>query len=137
GIFYHRFSLYYPALHHVPYLQHARVPFSTAVFDSQYTAPSDTSTLPLHDALPICQQASARSCPSSSTACKSLWSASRRTAVSSGDRKSTRLNSSHGSISYAVFCLKKKIVGSKRRDRRYEAGYRASGRDVTGSGLGE
>src|SRR6266542_2540319 len=26
------------------------------------------------------------------------------------DRKSTRLNSSHGSISYAVFCLKKKIV---------------------------
>src|SRR5438128_8513067 len=27
-----------------------------------------------------------------------------------GDRKSTRLNSSHGSISYAVFCLKKKIT---------------------------
>src|SRR5438128_6883836 len=26
------------------------------------------------------------------------------------DRKSTRLNSSHGSISYAVFCLQKKIV---------------------------
>src|SRR5207245_8459115 len=26
-----------------------------------------------------------------------------------GDRKSTRLNSSHGSSSYAVFCLKKKI----------------------------
>src|SRR5207245_9214770 len=26
------------------------------------------------------------------------------------DRKSTRLNSSHGSISYAVFCLKKKRV---------------------------
>src|SRR5207245_9258168 len=30
------------------------------------------------------------------------------------DRKSTRLNSSHGSISYAVFCLKKK----KKKDRR-------------------
>src|SRR5579863_9819064 len=29
--------------------------------------------------------------------------------ASSGDRKSTRLNSSHPSISYAVFCLKKKI----------------------------
>src|SRR5690348_18053154 len=29
------------------------------------------------------------------------------------DRKSTRLNSSHPSISYAVFCLKKKII--KRR----------------------
>src|SRR5207245_11558517 len=28
---------------------------------------------------------------------------------SNADRKSTRLNSSHGSISYAVFCLKKKI----------------------------
>src|SRR5438876_7771254 len=27
-----------------------------------------------------------------------------------GDRKSTRLNSSHPSISYAVFCLKKKMV---------------------------
>src|SRR5688572_31093976 len=29
----------------------------------------------------------------------------------SGDRKSTRLNSSHSQISYAVFCLKKKKVG--------------------------
>src|SRR2546422_8500039 len=28
--------------------------------------------------------------------------------VAIGDRKSTRLNSSHGYISYAVFCLKKK-----------------------------
>src|SRR2546422_3910733 len=34
-----------------------------------------------------------------------------------GDRKSTRLNSSHGYISYAVFCLKKK----KRRDTHTEA----------------
>src|SRR3712207_7201335 len=30
-------------------------------------------------------------------------------APGSGDRKSTRLNSSHANISYAVFCLKKKI----------------------------
>src|SRR5438128_8035162 len=29
------------------------------------------------------------------------------------DRKSTRLNSSHGSISYAVFCLKKKSVADR------------------------
>src|SRR5699024_12320635 len=29
---------------------------------------------------------------------------------SNGDRKSTRLNSSHVSISYAVFCLKKKTI---------------------------
>src|SRR2546422_5572902 len=30
------------------------------------------------------------------------------------DRKSTRLNSSHGYISYAVFCLKKKKISSSR-----------------------
>src|SRR3712207_8197916 len=30
-------------------------------------------------------------------------------AAGGGDRKSTRLNSSHANISYAVFCLKKKI----------------------------
>src|SRR5699024_12135180 len=34
--------------------------------------------------------------------------------VKSQDRKSTRLNSSHVSISYAVFCLKKKIVSCSR-----------------------
>src|SRR5690242_21283660 len=31
-----------------------------------------------------------------------------------GDRKSTRLNSSHMSISYAVFCLKKKTIKSNK-----------------------
>src|SRR3712207_7555661 len=31
-----------------------------------------------------------------------------RTRLQRGDRKSTRLNSSHANISYAVFCLKKK-----------------------------
>src|SRR2546422_5218793 len=35
--------------------------------------------------------------------CSSTWRPFHR-----GDRKSTRLNSSHGYISYAVFCLKKK-----------------------------
>src|SRR5256886_9271095 len=33
------------------------------------------------------------------------------------DRKSTRLNSSHSQISYAVFCLKKKILPGQRRLR--------------------
>src|SRR2546422_8251972 len=33
------------------------------------------------------------------------------------DRKSTRLNSSHGYISYAVFCLKKKKKNTKDRDK--------------------
>src|SRR3712207_8701155 len=32
----------------------------------------------------------------------------RETTIMAGDRKSTRLNSSHANISYAVFCLKKK-----------------------------
>src|SRR3712207_7240937 len=35
-------------------------------------------------------------------------STSRRDSLTSTDRKSTRLNSSHANISYAVFCLKKK-----------------------------
>src|SRR5690348_17724429 len=33
--------------------------------------------------------------------------------LTDGDRKSTRLNSSHPSISYAVFCLKKKKTSTK------------------------
>src|SRR5690625_6331301 len=32
-----------------------------------------------------------------------------------GDRKSTRLNSSHVAISYAVFCLKKKTVSATKK----------------------
>src|SRR2546430_10814711 len=34
------------------------------------------------------------------------------------DRKSTRLNSSHSQISYAVFCLKKKMLSTKRLKKR-------------------
>src|SRR5689334_23979732 len=34
--------------------------------------------------------------------------------IGNRDRKSTRLNSSHSSISYAVFCLKKKIKQKKK-----------------------
>src|SRR3712207_6848002 len=37
-----------------------------------------------------------------------LWRATPRDLLSASDRKSTRLNSSHANISYAVFCLKKK-----------------------------
>src|SRR5690606_41457775 len=36
-----------------------------------------------------------------------------------GDRKSTRLNSSHVQTSYAVFCLKKKKLPTRRDDRPY------------------
>src|SRR2546422_3178349 len=64
------------------------------------TATTEIYTLSLHDALPI----------SSSSAAVARWDATWRGSCSgrAGDRKSTRLNSSHGYISYAVFCLKKK-----------------------------
>src|SRR3712207_8308392 len=39
--------------------------------------------------------------------------------VGAGDRKSTRLNSSHANISYAVFCLKKKKNSAHRAFRRH------------------
>src|SRR5207253_8875928 len=70
------------------------------------TATPDLYTLSLHDALPIC---SARSsaiiirAPRAPGAC-----ADPACSASAKDRKSTRLNSSHVAISYAVFCLKKK-----------------------------
>ena len=38
--------------------------------------------------------------------------------LSHGDRKSTRLNSSHGYISYAVFCLKKKKNKKEKRKKK-------------------
>src|SRR2546430_12075637 len=41
-------------------------------------------------------------------------------AASSRDRKSTRLNSSHSQISYAVFCLKKKKMNHKSHSRFYQ-----------------
>src|SRR2546421_7044116 len=39
-----------------------------------------------------------------------------------GDRKSTRLNSSHDQISYAVFCLKKKMISGGRHSRPANSG---------------
>src|SRR3712207_7433492 len=46
--------------------------------------------------------------PESSNARKAVNELYGRLAAAQGDRKSTRLNSSHANISYAVFCLKKK-----------------------------
>src|SRR3712207_9013493 len=40
-------------------------------------------------------------------------------AFKTGDRKSTRLNSSHANISYAVFCLKKKKITAVTMPCRY------------------
>src|SRR5436189_2132337 len=42
-----------------------------------------------------------------------------RACFGAGDRKSTRLNSSHRCISYAVFCLKKKKGGGEGQDQRH------------------
>src|SRR2546430_11671519 len=74
------------------------------------TATTEIYTLSLHDALPISGTRSARMTftngLSSMPAVVHGTIASTRARVR--DRKSTRLNSSHSQISYAVFCLKKK-----------------------------
>src|SRR5438309_11977599 len=69
------------------------------------TATTEIYTLSLHDALPISGAARvrARSMPRSQSGC--AQDDGRATCMR---WKSTRLNSSHSSISYAVFCLKKK-----------------------------
>src|SRR5207249_9878654 len=82
-----------------------------------FTRPAPTlfSTLSLHDALPI-SLPSATSL-SSTTSPKLLPSANNskwRCEIGS-----TRLNSSHVSISYAVFCLKKKKNNNNNNNRTY------------------
>src|SRR5436309_8530248 len=54
--------------------------------------------------------------------CSSSWRSSRSSGSrsSSRDRKSTRLNSSHVKISYAVFCLKKKKKKKKYKQQTYK-----------------
>src|SRR2546430_17492386 len=69
------------------------------------TATTEIYTLSLHDALPIFNRHSWLKKQSASH----CWAAASLGAVWWPlDRKSTRLNSSHSQISYAVFCLKKK-----------------------------
>src|SRR5438874_7022364 len=53
----------------------------------------------------------------STAAAAGSWSRSVSSARGRGDRKSTRLNSSHVEISYAVFCLKKKKLLSQYIDK--------------------
>src|SRR5438067_13655182 len=71
------------------------------------TATTEIYTLSLHDALPICRGPGARARRPSRQGSPGASRAPRRV-KRRRDRKSTRLNSSHVSISYAVFCLKKK-----------------------------
>src|SRR5256885_11793910 len=77
------------------------------------TATTEIYTLSLHDALPISRTSASHPerCAPSPGIWLALWvrpSPSRASASGCRDRKSTRLNSSHLVISYAVFCLKKK-----------------------------
>src|SRR5438128_10697550 len=83
----------------------------TLFFFFNATAPTEIYTLSLHDALPICFDAVQhdgvrRQVPDEALVEMAVHQADL-------DRKSTRLNSSHGSISYAVFCLKKKKTRNK------------------------
>src|SRR2546430_17294870 len=68
------------------------------------TATTEIYTLSLHDALPI----SSTVVPSDRAVVIEATPPFRKYTSRRGDRKSTRLNSSHSQISYAVFCLKKK-----------------------------
>src|SRR5215475_15653693 len=69
------------------------------------TATTEIYTLSLHDALPISARRAARARGRRCGRRPRRRSPGRRRPE---DRKSTRLNSSHVKISYAVFCLKKK-----------------------------
>src|SRR2546422_1531974 len=85
------------------------------------TATTEIYTLSLHDALPIWTSWTAQT-SGTSQHLLGVWGSGGTDVFAVGgggtivhydgtswtDRKSTRLNSSHGYISYAVFCLKKK-----------------------------
>src|SRR6266508_6185073 len=82
------------------------LPSNITFFFFNDTPTTEIYTLSLHDALPI---------SSRRTASCTFVTGTRRTSAARPrfpgvkvDRKSTRLNSSHVAISYAVFCLKKK-----------------------------
>src|SRR5690348_17556155 len=97
--------------------------------------PTAIYTLSLHDALPILFRAAARARPVPAhgrpdRSAASTGPGGRRQEVLAlppfayplreryRDRKSTRLNSSHPSISYAVFCLKKKNKKIQTKNKR-------------------
>src|SRR5688572_31689400 len=88
-------------------------------FYFNHAAPPETYTLSLHDALPICTHRRAPHLGTrGSRGVAGSWCHRHDLELDGGhlrlgsghdrDRKSTRLNSSHSQISYAVFCLKKK-----------------------------
>src|SRR5258705_4390910 len=105
-------------------LEHASLPlvplFCSPFFFFNDTATTEIYTLSLHDALPILPHAPGSR--SSGPAHAGRRARACGTRPRQQDRKSTRLNSSHLGISYAVFCLKKKKKAAQIRNR--SRGYR-------------
>src|SRR5207248_9688566 len=98
-----------------PYLFGFSRPLSvSSLFFFTDTAPTDIYTLSLHDALPIFSASmNGIRYATAFFITRALFTTCGRNIFpepnkSARDRKSTRLNSSHRTISYAVFCLKKK-----------------------------
>src|SRR5438270_3736249 len=90
--------------------------FSTSFFFFNDTTTTEIYTLSLHDALPIFtiegkKTTEGQQIVSDSTAFVEGVNYY-ATEAALPDRKSTRLNSSHSQISYAVFCLKKKTAAA-------------------------
>src|SRR5215217_8481427 len=84
------------------------------------TATTEIYTLSLHGALPISRGAGTSGVEPSPRETTGSSSANGR------DRKSTRLNSSHANISYAVFCLKKKKTATQQAKREKTRNYTES-----------
>src|SRR3712207_7975066 len=79
------------------------------VFFFNDTATTEIYTLSLHDALPIFARGpNVQDLIALTTVAEHRDTQAPRFVGQEVDRKSTRLNSSHANISYAVFCLKKK-----------------------------
>src|SRR5476649_812178 len=77
--------------------------FNVTFFFFNDPATTEISTLSLHDALPILQSDLAATRDTETA--MHQQAAAQNTKIIPEDRKSTRLNSSHTVISYAVFCL--------------------------------
>src|SRR2546430_17162999 len=87
------------------------LPTTSFFFFFNDTATTEIYTLSLHDALPICADRDAaeeRGGGPGHQRRRILQLLGAEECGDAEDRKSTRLNSSHSQISYAVFCLKKK-----------------------------
>src|SRR5207244_7499769 len=87
-------------------------PLALSLFPSNACPTTHTHTLSLHDALPIFSTAFSPQATVAGLRPRPHGAANvspQPLASPAPDRKSTRLNSSHQIISYAVFCLKKKI----------------------------